>query len=82
MKTLIKYIIGAIIILWLIGLFLKYKESKPVKNPKVQSVAVAPKIDTVVPSVTKIRYQRGKKGGCYYVNEKGRRVYVDASLCR
>jgi hypothetical protein len=26
-------------------------------------------------------YQRGPRGGCYYINASGRKVYVDRSLC-
>ena len=41
-----------------------------------------PKIIESQPRPKRIRYCKGKNGGCYYVNDKGRRVYVDASACR
>ncbi len=28
-----------------------------------------------------VRYQRGPRGGCYYINSSGRKEYVDRSLC-
>ncbi len=28
------------------------------------------------------KYRKGPRGGCYYINAKGRKVYVDAKLCK
>ena len=28
------------------------------------------------------KYRKGPRGGCYYVNAKGRKVYVDAKMCK
>ena len=33
-------------------------------------------------TANKKKYQKGKLGGCYYINAKGRKVYVDAKLCK
>ena len=30
----------------------------------------------------KRKYQKGPRGGCYYINEKGRKVYVGADMCK
>lgn len=32
-------------------------------------------------SSNKGKYIRGPRGGCYYINSSGRKVYVDRSLC-
>ncbi|MDQ3220524.1 MAG: hypothetical protein M3Q26_07230 [Acidobacteriota bacterium] len=55
----------------------------------VRSVIIAPKIvpQTMAPaSVPRTdtgssRYIRGSRGGCYYLNSKGNKTYVDRSLC-
>jgi len=31
---------------------------------------------------SKRKYQSGPRGGCYYINAKGRKVYVDAKMCK
>ena len=31
---------------------------------------------------SKRKYQKGKRGGCYYINAKGRKVYVDVKMCK
>lgn len=40
------------------------------------------KTTTTTQTTTRRIYIRGPKGGCYYVNDKGNKVYVDKSLCR
>lgn len=37
---------------------------------------------TTMTQTTRRTYIRGPKGGCYYVNDKGNKVYVDKGLCR
>ena len=27
-------------------------------------------------------YHKGPRGGCYYVNDRGKKIYVDKGLCR
>lgn len=36
---------------------------------------------TTNPSGTVRRYQRGPRGGCYYINKNGNKTYVDRSNC-
>jgi hypothetical protein len=31
--------------------------------------------------VSSRKYMKGPKGGCYYINSSGKKVYVDRSLC-
>jgi len=30
----------------------------------------------------KRKYKKGPRGGCYYINAKGRKVYVDSKMCK
>jgi hypothetical protein len=57
---------------------------KQIAQPDVVVIPRNPK--TIVKKTetkdTKIRtYITGKRGGCYYINSKGNKVYVDKSLC-
>jgi hypothetical protein len=59
-----------------------------VTNPSLQSPnnlkaqqPVPKTTQTKNKSTSKRKYIRGPRGGCYYINSKGNKVYVDRSLC-
>jgi hypothetical protein len=62
----------------------KYIVQQPAKKQEI--VVVQRNINPVVKKVQKEEietrtYITGKRGGCYYLNSKGNKVYVDKSLC-
>jgi hypothetical protein len=58
----------------------------PVLGPST-SAAAAPAATVSLPSASPTApvetrtYSRGPRGGCYYINSSGRKIYVDHSLC-
>lgn len=59
----------------------------PQTKPAAQTAAVEPKPVTLVTSATAPTaaaartYQKGPRGGCYYLNSSGTKVYVDHKFC-
>jgi hypothetical protein len=62
----------------------KYIVQQPVKKQEIVVVQrnIKPIVKKVQKEETETRtYITGKRGGCYYLNSKGNKVYVDKSLC-
>jgi hypothetical protein len=62
----------------------KYIVQQPVKKQEIVVVPrnIKPVVKKVQKEGTETRtYITGKRGGCYYINSKGNKVYVDKSLC-
>jgi hypothetical protein len=62
----------------------KYVVQQPTKKQEIVVVQRNPKpvVKKVQKEETETRtYIMGKRGGCYYLNSKGNKVYVDKSLC-
>jgi ketosteroid isomerase-like protein len=63
-------------------------QSTVVPDPKAASLTSAATASTAKSSATSTKsaatrvYHRGSRGGCYYLNSKGNKVYVDRSLCK
>ena len=59
----------------------------PQAKPAAQTAALEPKPTTLLTSATEPKtaasrtYQKGPRGGCYYLNSGGTKVYVDHKFC-
>lgn len=56
------------------------EESKPVTPTTKSSSTVNSSTSTSKPKTDRV-YQKGSRGGCYYLSDSGKKVYVDRSLC-
>lgn len=54
------------------------KAPEAASSPSPSAPATTPSSPSYTPSRD---YDTGKKGGCYYINSKGKKVYVDRSKC-
>ncbi len=54
----------------------------PAPPASKMTTAVEPKAEVKPPAVSLIQYIRGPRGGCYYINSRGSKTYVDHSLCK
>ena len=52
----------------------------PETKPAALTTSPATKAVPVTPSVTRV-YQKGPRGGCYYLNSSGSKIYVDHKYC-
>lgn len=60
-------------------------QSTVVPDPNAKPATLSSAAATTTKSSTKTGsrvYQRGSRGGCYYLNSSGRKVYVDHSKCQ
>lgn len=59
------------------------QKSKSKRKSNSSKVYRPKKKRTVAIPVTSFgrEYHRGPRGGCYYINSKGKKVYVDHSYC-
>ena len=52
------------------------------ETPKAVTLAPAAASTAGKPSASSRSYLKGSRGGCYYLNSSGNKVYVDRSLCQ
>ena len=71
---------------WLHGNTLKLAATAPstlFMSPETPPTSVIYNTAPTTPSSSSSRtYFRGSRGGCYYINSKGNKTYVDHSLCK
>jgi hypothetical protein len=65
--------------------FVHERDIKPIatQHPIWKALTESSTTNLVTPNAksTERRYLRGSRGGCYYVNSEGKKIYVDHSFC-
>lgn len=70
------------VVAWQSTVVPKPPEPKPATAEKRSEPAQAGLVDTTLKGSSSGRtYQKGPRGGCYYLNSGGNKVYVDKSFC-